>query len=72
MTEMPAASVEKLLTSKGGDSWIKTLRRGIQAARRDGRSYYIGATALAYYIEAQPQPQGLRFVAHADGRVEKA
>lgn len=71
---MPAEAVDRLVGTpeRRLDAWTRTVRRGILAARRDGRTYYVGTTALAYYVEAEPQPAGLRFVAHADGRVEKA
>jgi hypothetical protein len=69
-TEMPAASVANLLGSKGGDAWVRTIRKAIVAARRDGIDYFVGFTALAYYIETS-DCGGLRFIARADGRVEK-
>ena len=69
-TQMPAESVERLLTAKGLDSWLKTVQKGIRAARRDGRTYFIGSTALAYFIETE-QHVGTTFEARANGEVYK-
>lgn len=71
ITQMPAESVARLLASKGGDAWVKTLRNGITAARREGQDRYIGSTCMRFYIESVEPTQGLKFIAKADGTVLK-
>ena len=71
MTEMSTASTEKLLNApaKALDSWLKTVRNCIKAARRDGQTRYIGHTALGYFIETDEKVaamNSIRFVATAD------
>lgn len=69
-TQMPTESVERLLAAKGLDSWLKTVQKGIRSARRDGRTLYIGSTALAYFIETK-RHVGTMFEARANGEVYK-
>ena len=67
---MSAESIDNLLAAKGLDSWLKTVQKGIRAARRDGRSYFIGTTALAYFVETECHV-GTMFEATASGEVWK-
>ena len=39
------------IPSKGIDSWTRTIRNAYLAAVRTGVPHYVGATALAYFIE---------------------
>lgn len=67
---MPSEKVEELLAAKGVDAWLRTVQKGIRAARRDGQTYFIGTTAMAYFIEAE-QHIGTRFEALPSGEVFK-
>jgi hypothetical protein len=69
-TQMPAEKVAALLSAKGLDAWLRTVAKGIKAARRDGRTYFIGTTALAYFVETE-QHIGSRFMALPTGEVFK-
>lgn len=69
-TQMAPAKVDELLAAKGLDSWLRTIQKGIKAARRDGRTYFIGATALAYFIETEAHV-GTKFEARPTGEVFK-
>lgn len=69
---MPAESVAQLL-AKGAklDSWTRTIANGVRGAKRANADRYIGATATSYYITETMPIQGLRFIAHADGTVDR-
>lgn len=71
-TQMPTESVERILTAKASqlDSWTRTIQKGIKAAKRDGRTYFIGATYTSYFIDTEAGA-GTKFEARPNGDVFK-
>lgn len=57
------------------DPLTKTIRNAYQAAKRDGRTRYVGNTYLSFFIETDPERTEVRqhgaFKIEADGTVYK-
>lgn len=72
LVAMPAASIDALLRARAGDLDFhkRTIRNAIRAARRQGRTLYVGRTATGAYINADASALPVVDVAAlADGTV---